>query len=94
MLVPLIGGAILGNLPRFGFPPIDPVLEVWYLRGYFAFALTAYMRWAFLVINRICAFLDINCLTIKSRQKQNGPAELGDASKESNGEVLRPRKRN
>jgi ethanolaminephosphotransferase len=67
MLVPLIGGAILGNLPYLGLPAIDPMIETWYLRGYFVFALVVYTRWALVTINKICAFLDINCLTIKKR---------------------------
>ena len=87
MLVPLLGGAVLANLPRLGLPQITPTLEVWYLRGYFVFAVTAYMRWALLTINKICAFLDINCLTIKP--KTQDPAtelrELGKAAKERNG---------
>lgn len=65
MLAPLIGGAVLANLPRIGLPQINPTLELWYLRGYLAFAFVAYMHWALLVINRITTFLGINCLTIK-----------------------------
>ena len=67
MLVPLVGGAVLGNLPRFGLPPVSVTTELWYLRGYFVFAMIAYFRWAFLVINSICLYLDINCLTITKR---------------------------
>ncbi|KAI9760064.1 MAG: hypothetical protein M4579_001897 [Chaenotheca gracillima] len=67
MLAPLIGGAILGNLPRFGFEAVSAKTELWYLRAYFVFALVVYFRWAVLVINRICAYLDINCLTISSK---------------------------
>jgi len=67
MLVPLIGGAILGNLPRFGLAPVSVEVELWYLRGYFVFALVAYFRWAILVINSICAYLEINCLTITKK---------------------------
>ena len=87
MLVPLIGGAILGNLPRFGLPPVSPTVEAWYLRGYFVFALIAYMRWALLTIDRICHFLDINCLTIKKRKEdpREELKELGKAAKERNG---------
>ncbi|KAL2870022.1 sn-1,2-diacylglycerol cholinephosphotransferase [Aspergillus lucknowensis] len=62
---PLIGGAILANLPFLGLPPISASLELFYLRAYFLFAFTAYMYWAFLVINRITTFLGINCLTIR-----------------------------
>lgn len=67
LLVPLVGGAVLANLPRIGLPAINKDFEVWYLRAYFAFAIVAYMHWALLVIDRICATLDINCLTIKYR---------------------------
>jgi ethanolaminephosphotransferase len=68
MLTPLIGGAILGNLPRFGLPAISAGFELWYLRLYLVFAFVAYMHWAFLVINRITTFLGINCLTIKENK--------------------------
>ena len=67
MLIPLIGGAALGNLPRFGFPPVGAQVELWYLRGYFVFALIAYFRWALLVINSVCEYLGINCLTITDK---------------------------
>jgi len=87
MLVPLIGGAVLANLPRFGLPAISPVAEVWYLRGYFVFALTAYTHWALVTIDRICTFLDINCLTIKKRKidPKEELKELVKAAKERNG---------
>ena len=87
MLVPLLGGAVLGNLPRFGLPPVNPTVEAWYLRGYFVFALAAYMRWALLTIDRICRFLDINCLTIKKRRDdpKEELKELTKAAKERNG---------
>lgn len=64
MLVPLVGGAILGNLPRFGLPKVTAQTELWYLRAYLVFAMVVYFRWALLVINSICAYLGINCLTI------------------------------
>jgi ethanolaminephosphotransferase len=88
MLWPLVGGAAFANLPTLGslvglkLDPINSSLEVWYLRAYFVFAVTAYMTWAVRVINAICAFLDINCLTIKKREtdeKANGSAN-GDAN--------------
>lgn len=69
MLVPLVGGAVLGNLPKVGLPPVNKDFELWYLRGYFVFAVVAYMRWAVLVIDSMCAYLDINCLTIKHHDK-------------------------
>ena len=71
MLIPLLGGAILGNLPRVGLPAIDASVELWYLRSYFVFAVVVYFRWAFLVINSICGYLGINCLTIPSKTKNN-----------------------
>ncbi len=64
MITPLIGGAFLGNLPRLGLPAVSASIELWYLRGYFCFALIAYFHWALLVINSICSYLGINCLTI------------------------------
>ncbi|OQE36782.1 hypothetical protein PENCOP_c011G03716 [Penicillium coprophilum] len=83
MQVPLIGGAVLINLPMIGFPVIAPWLELLYLRLYFLFALVIYMHWAVLVINRITTFLGINCLTIR---KDRGAARdrayrnLGESS--------------
>ncbi|KAI1766663.1 CDP-alcohol phosphatidyltransferase [Hypoxylon sp. FL1150] len=64
MLVPLVGGAVLGNLPRFGLAPISAELEHYYLWAYFVFACVVYFRWAYLVTTSICNFLGINCLTI------------------------------
>ncbi|KAI9811340.1 MAG: hypothetical protein M1827_005500 [Pycnora praestabilis] len=76
MLVPLLGGVLIGNLPLLGFRPVHPTTELWYLRGYFAFALVVYFRWALLVINAICAYLGIHCLTIGDKvalgQKKEG----------------------
>lgn len=66
LLLPLIGGSIIGNLPRFGLSPIDPKTELCYLWAYFIFSLIVYFRWALLVINTICAYLNISCLTIPS----------------------------
>jgi ethanolaminephosphotransferase len=67
MLLPLIGGTVLANLPLCGFEPVSARVELWYLRGYFVFALIAYFRWAVIVISSICAYLDINCFTITDR---------------------------
>ena len=71
MLVPLVGGAILGNLPLLGLPAVSASTEVWYLRAYFVFAVVAYFRWALLVINSICAYLGIHCLTITKKPAPN-----------------------
>ncbi|KAF2835547.1 Choline/ethanolaminephosphotransferase [Patellaria atrata CBS 101060] len=71
MLTPLIGGAVLVNLPYIGLgiPSVVENVETWYLRGYFVFAAIVYVRWATLVINSICAYLGINCLTIPAKKQ-------------------------
>jgi ethanolaminephosphotransferase len=72
MLTPLVGGAILANLPRFGFEQVSAETELFYLYGYFVFACIAYFRWAYLVITSICNYLGINALTIpKEKQLEN-----------------------
>ncbi|KAK1780570.1 CDP-alcohol phosphatidyltransferase-domain-containing protein [Copromyces sp. CBS 386.78] len=64
MLWPLLGGAFLGNLPRFGLPAVTAQFEHLYLWAYLVFAFVVYSRWAWLVTTSICDFLGINCLTI------------------------------
>ncbi|KAL0474426.1 sn-1,2-diacylglycerol cholinephosphotransferase [Neurospora intermedia] len=64
MLWPLIGGALIGNLPRFGLPAVTAQFEHLYLWAYLVFAFVVYSRWAWLVTTSICDFLGINCLTI------------------------------
>ncbi|AEO53155.1 hypothetical protein MYCTH_2294110 [Thermothelomyces thermophilus ATCC 42464] len=64
MLWPLVGGAVLGNLPRLGLPAVSAKVEYMYLLGYLVFAAVVYFRWAWLVTTSICRFLGINCLTI------------------------------
>ena len=71
LLVPLFGGAALGNLPRFGLPAVSAGVELWYLRSYLVFAIIAYFHWALLVINTICAYLEISCLTITKKPAPN-----------------------
>jgi ethanolaminephosphotransferase len=91
LLYPLVGGAALGNLPTLGnilgvkLSPINPALEAWYLRAYFVYAMVVYMTWAVRVIDRICAFLDINCLTIKKKKTDM-------EGKVANGDVKTPKK--
>ena len=75
MLVPLVGGAVLANLPRLGFPSLTNAQELWYLRSYFVFAVVVYFRWALLVINSICSYLGINCLTITPKAAPGQKAE-------------------
>ena len=80
MLAPLIGGAVLVNLPYLGYRGPTAGQELMYLRGYFVFALGVYLRWASLVIESICRFLEINCLTITPpKTKPNGQAQTGIA---------------
>lgn len=67
-MAPLVVGAVLVWFPVFGFDPIPAQYERWYLYAYFVYAMAHYFTWAFQVINRICDFLDINCLTIKKNQ--------------------------
>ncbi|KAL2018581.1 hypothetical protein VTK56DRAFT_623 [Thermocarpiscus australiensis] len=72
MLWPLVGGAVLGNLPRFGFPAVSADVEHAYLWAYLVFAAIAYFRWAYLVTTSICDYLGINCLTIPyEKQAEN-----------------------
>ncbi|RDA82723.1 hypothetical protein CP532_1827 [Ophiocordyceps camponoti-leonardi (nom. inval.)] len=76
MLFPLVGGAVLGNLPLLGLPAVSARAELLYLRAYFVFALVVYFRWAFLVVTSICNFLGINALTIpKEKQLANKRAQ-------------------
>lgn len=92
MLVPLLGGAVLGNLPRIGLPAITAEVELWYLRAYFVFAMVAYFRWALLVISSICAYLGINCLTITEK---SAPGQSTLAEKNAvNGSTVEKREAN
>lgn len=75
MLVPLVGGACLANLPVIGISAISAQTELYYLYGYFSFSAVVYFRWAYLVITSICNFLGINALTIpKEKQLANKQA--------------------
>ncbi|KAL7270573.1 hypothetical protein RUND412_006707 [Rhizina undulata] len=64
LLAPLVGGAVLANLPVIRLPAVSASVELWYLRAYFVFAVIVYFRWAVLVIDSICGYLGIKCLTI------------------------------
>ncbi|KAI0895887.1 CDP-alcohol phosphatidyltransferase [Annulohypoxylon nitens] len=85
MLVPLVGGAVLGNLPRFGLPAITAELEHYYLWAYFVFAFIVYSRWAYLVTTSICNFLGINCLTIPYEKQMENKRKLGLVNGDANG---------
>lgn len=77
LLTPLVGGAVLGNLPFFGFPKVSHKAETLYLQGYLVFAVIVYGRWAHLVISSICDYLGINCLTIPyEKQVANAAAAV------------------
>ncbi|KAK4565415.1 hypothetical protein LTR86_004032 [Recurvomyces mirabilis] len=86
LLAPLIGGAVLVNLPRFGLPAMSATVEHLYLWAYFILSVVVYFRWAFLVIDAICNYLGINCLTIpeekwKALQRQQaGNDAVGQAT--------------
>ncbi|KAL5615216.1 hypothetical protein BROUX41_005272 [Berkeleyomyces rouxiae] len=72
MLWPLVGGAVLMNMPMFGFPALSATLELYYLYGYLIFAAIVYFRWAFLVVGSICNYLGISALTIPyDKQMEN-----------------------
>lgn len=45
-------------------PIFTPKTEYFYLIFYFVLALVLYLRWAILVIDSICTYLGISCLTI------------------------------
>ncbi len=90
MLWPLVGGAVLANLPLFGLPAVSATTELWYLRAYYIFSIVVYFRWAFLVIDSICSYLGISCLTIPYEKQQenklaNGIAHSNGSAKVSNG---------
>lgn len=78
LMAPLIAGAFGTNLYRVGLPGFSEQAELYWLYAYFVFAIVVYFRWAFLVINSICNYLGINCLTIPSkkdkREVANGKA--------------------
>lgn len=70
LLLPLLGGAALVNLPALGARAVlTPKLEHGFLAAYFVFAAVGYARWAYIVITAICRFLGISALTIP-RAKQ------------------------
>jgi ethanolaminephosphotransferase len=85
MLVPLVGGAILTNLPRLGFAPISAKNELLYLYGYFVFAAVVYFRWAYLVVSSICNYLGINALTIPYEKQLENKRRLSLSNGSANG---------
>ncbi|KAI9146431.1 CDP-alcohol phosphatidyltransferase-domain-containing protein [Paraphysoderma sedebokerense] len=71
MLIPLIAGSIVVNLPRFNFDVIlTPEREAIYLWVFFVLAAINYLHWALLVIDKFCTFLGIKCLSIPYGDKR------------------------
>ena len=70
LMTPLVGAAIATNTPRIGLPGLSPQMELYWLYAYFIFAVVVYFRWAYLVIDAICTYLGINCLTIPSAKQK------------------------
>ncbi|KAI7890012.1 uncharacterized protein EV154DRAFT_264066 [Mucor mucedo] len=66
LLIPLVIGAIITNLPIYTSiePIFTPESEYHFLVFYFFLALVLYLRWAVLVIDSICTYLGIRCLRI------------------------------
>jgi len=81
MLAPLVGGAVMVNIRHLGFSPVSAEIELYYLWAYFFYSMIVYFRWAFVVVNAICNYLGINCLTIpKERYEALKNPGLGNQS--------------
>ncbi|KAK5307754.1 hypothetical protein LTR99_000726 [Exophiala xenobiotica] len=93
-MAPLVGGAVMAWLPLFGYEQVSSNFERWYIYGYLVYAMALYFTWAVRVIDRICAVLDINCLTIKKRKADSREAEAfsGELKTTSNGDVRQTKK--
>lgn len=76
-MTPLVGGVVFFNvLPAWGVLNLSAQMERLYLWSYFVFAVVVYFRWAVLVVDAICGYLGINCLTIPvEKQKANEEAK-------------------
>lgn len=89
LINPLVGGAVMAWMPLLGLQPVSAQVELSYLWTYLALSLVVYFRWAYLVINAICVYLGIPCLTIPKdkyeaavqQQKEKAMAANGDAHK-------------
>jgi len=85
LLAPLMGGAVMVWLPLLGLQPVSAAVEHAYLWVYFVVAMVVYFRWAYLVINAICEYLGIECLTIpeqkwKAVERQRKSIDASDAA--------------
>jgi ethanolaminephosphotransferase len=91
LLVPLLLGGLVSNLPLVGLSSWTDEQELWYLRGYFVFAAIVYGRWAFLVITAICRHLGINALTIpKEKIREAERKQAAERYAASNGSAAAP----
>lgn len=95
MLTPLVVGAVMINLPRYGplvglepFAPVSARTELAYLWAYFFFAMVVYFRWAYLVVNAICNFLGINALTIPLDKQLDNERRMMKETSYTNGPIL------
>ncbi|OZJ04731.1 hypothetical protein BZG36_01822 [Bifiguratus adelaidae] len=72
MMAPLMIGAVNANLPFLANtkPFYSGLNEVLYVVACFGFALFMYALFALSVINDICDYFDINCLTIKHKEEK------------------------
>jgi ethanolaminephosphotransferase len=82
LLLPLMGGAVLVNLPYLGFDAVSADIEHYYLWTYFVVSVVVYFRWAYLVINAITNYLGIQCMTIpedkwKALQREKQESKKG-----------------
>lgn len=71
LMLPLLSGAVLFNvLPLVvAAAPVRHQMERVFLWAYLSIALVGYGNWIYHVLRSFCAFLDINCLTIKHKKK-------------------------
>ncbi|RUS20467.1 choline ethanolaminephosphotransferase [Endogone sp. FLAS-F59071] len=83
MMVPLIVGCVNANLPVIA--GIQPFFtgdkEAPFLWAAFAFSLAYYLHFSISVINDLCDYFDINCLTIKHKKQENGDSNKSDEKK-------------
>lgn len=94
LLLPLLGGAILSNIDQVGFEPMTRSFEHSYLIAYFIFAFVVYSNWAWKVIQAICGFLDINCLTIKPSVKDSSEAQKFQQDMRNGDSTIRETRKN
>ncbi|KAG2171947.1 hypothetical protein INT43_001423 [Umbelopsis isabellina] len=74
LLAPLLVGTLLVEVPRYlnTKPILSHQAEVGYLWAFFAFVLASYLRWAIIIIDQFCTYLDIQCLKIPYKSNRNG----------------------